>query len=157
MTTPPSLPKSITNLIEVARIARSHAYAPYSHFAVGAAVQLSDGSTFSAANMENASYGLSLCAEAIAIAIASAAGRLADITAIALTGGPQQENSAPEKIITPCGRCRQIIAEAQQVAASPITIYCAQPKGTAWVAYSLDDLLPHAFVMASENMNVEGN
>ena len=69
-------------LIAAAREAARHAHAPYSRFAVGAAVLLTDGSVVTGANVENASYGLSLCAETVAVATASAQGRLADIVAV---------------------------------------------------------------------------
>ncbi|RYY42712.1 MAG: cytidine deaminase, partial [Sphingomonadales bacterium] len=74
-------------LIGEAIAAARHAHAPYSRFAVGAAVLLSDGQIVTGTNFENASYGLSLCAETVAIATASAAGRLRDIVAIGVIGG----------------------------------------------------------------------
>ena len=73
-------------LIEAAREAMRHAYAPYSRFAVGAAVRLTDGQVVTGCNFENASYGLSLCAETVALAAANAQGRLADVEAIAVVG-----------------------------------------------------------------------
>lgn len=125
-------------LIAAARGAMRHAYAPYSRFPVGAAVRLTDGEIIAGANFENASYGLSLCAETVAIAATNARGRLGDIEAIAVAGG---ENTG----ITPCGRCRQIINEAEQVAGRPIAIYCAAAQGDAMIEYSVAELLPHAF------------
>ena len=74
-------------LIAAARAAARNAYAPYSNFAVGAAVLLSDGSVVTGANFENASYGLSLCAETVALAKAGTEGRLADVVAIGVIGG----------------------------------------------------------------------
>src|SRR3546814_7040356 len=68
----------LATLIDAARVAASHAHAPYSRFAVGAALRLTDGSIVTGANFENASYGLSLCAETVALACANAQGRLAD-------------------------------------------------------------------------------
>ncbi|RZM21926.1 MAG: cytidine deaminase, partial [Sphingomonas sp.] len=76
-----------TQLVAAARDASKNAHAPYSRFAVGAAVLLDDGTIITGANFENASYGLSLCAETVAIATASAAGRLRDIVAIGVIGG----------------------------------------------------------------------
>ena len=68
----------VQSLIEAARAARANAYAPYSRFPVGAAVRLSDGEVVVGANFENASFGLSLCAETVALAAANAQGRLGD-------------------------------------------------------------------------------
>ena len=76
-----------TTLIDQARAAARNAHAPYSNFGVGAAVLLSDGQVVSGANFENASYGLSLCAETVAIATVNAQGRLADVVAIGVVGG----------------------------------------------------------------------
>lgn len=134
-----SVDESVEKLVKAARAAMSHAYAPYSRFAVGAAVRLTDGEIVTGANFENASYGLSLCAETVAIAAASARGRLTDVEAMAVVGG------SGSAIVTPCGRCRQILNEAEQVAGRPIRIYCATPDGGAVVEHSVADLLPFAF------------
>ncbi len=88
-------------LVSAARAAREKAYAPYSRYQVGAAVQTVEGRVFTGCNIENASYGLSICAERTAIFAAVAAGAR-EITAVALVtadGG------------TPCGACRQVLAE----------------------------------------------
>ena len=74
-------------LVEAAREAARHAHAPYSRFAVGAALLLGDGTIVTGTNFENASYGLSLCAETVALATANAQGRLADVVAVAVIGG----------------------------------------------------------------------
>lgn len=139
-------------LIEAARKAMGHAYAPYSGFGVGAALRLRDGAILTGANFENASYGLSLCAETVAIAAANAAGRLGEIVAIAVIGGPLavapdegDEQAAP---ITPCGRCRQIMAEVVQVAGHDLPVYCAASTGERRGIYRVSDLLPHAFSAA---------
>ena len=130
-------------LIAQARAALANAHAPYSQFAVGAALRLTDGTIITGSNFENASYGLSLCAETVAIAAANAQGRLKDIAAIAVMGGPMVGGS--RDVITPCGRCRQIIKEAQDVAARPISILCAAPDGSAFKRFDLDYLLPDSF------------
>ncbi|WP_037463162.1 cytidine deaminase [Sphingobium herbicidovorans] len=128
----------VKRLIEAARAARKNAYAPYSRFAVGAAVRLTNGDVIVGANFENASYGLSLCAETVALAAANAQGRIIDVVAIAVVGG----DSAP---ITPCGRCRQILAEAEQVAGRRIAVYCAASSGDSVVEHSIAELLPFSF------------
>ena len=139
-------------LVEAARAAMAHAYAPYSRFAVGAAVRLDDGAIIAGANFENASLGLSLCAETVAIASANASGKLARVVAIAVIGGAMEGREMEEGAeasafppITPCGRCRQIIAEAASLAGRDIRVYCASLFGKEIAAYSVADLLPHAF------------
>ena len=130
-------------LIAQARDAMANAHAPYSQFAVGAALRLTDGTIITGCNFENASYGLSLCAETVAIAAANAQGRLHDIAAIAVMGGPMAGGSMD--VITPCGRCRQIIKEAQDLAGRPIAILCAAPVGDEFKRFDLDYLLPDSF------------
>lgn len=126
-------------LVQSARAAMAHAHAPYSRFAVGAAVRLTDGAIVTGANFENASYGLSLCAETVAIATVNSQGRLGDIEAIAVAGGREGD------IIVPCGRCRQVLYEAEQVAGRAIAIYCTGSDGAHIVRHQLSELLPHAF------------
>ncbi|TNE38681.1 MAG: cytidine deaminase [Sphingomonadales bacterium] len=136
-------------LVSAAREAMNHAYAPYSRFAVGAAARLSDGSIVTGANFENISYGLSLCAETVAIASVNAAGALADIVAMAVIGGAVgKEGNDGNEPITPCGRCRQIMAEAARVAGRDFPVYCAASDGPARALYRVSDLLPHAFSAA---------
>ena len=133
-------------LIAAARVASRNAYAPYSRFAVGAALLMTDGSIITGANCENASYGLSLCAETVAVATASAQGRLADIVAVAVVGGvigPEgPEGTTP---VTPCGRCRQVLNEAAQTGGRDLVIHCASGDGLAISTHALSALLPHAF------------
>lgn len=134
-------------LVAAARTAMGHAYAPYSRFAVGAALRLTDGSILTGANFENASLGLSLCAETVAVASANAAGKLAEITAIALIGGPMDiaADALPSPAITPCGRCRQILCETARLAGRDIRVYCAPLSGDGQATYGASELLPHAF------------
>lgn len=89
------------SLREAARLAQKQAYAPYSQFAVGAAVLTADGTLFSGCNLENASLGLTICAERNAIAAAVAAGHR-NFRAIAVCASP---------LATPCGACRQVLLE----------------------------------------------
>ncbi|KKW90022.1 MULTISPECIES: cytidine deaminase [Sphingobium] len=134
-------------LIGAARKAMIHAHAPYSRFAVGAAVRLTDGQIVTGCNFENASYGLSLCAETVALATVNAQGRFVDVEAIAVVGGAMGADGAVtgDAIVTPCGRCRQIMNEAEQMAGRALAIYCAAPEGHALVQHSVAELLPHAF------------
>ena len=110
-------------LIAAARDAATRAYAPYSNFQVGAAVLLADGSVVTGANVENASYGLSLCAETVALAKIANEGRLAEVTEIAVIGGTGSEP------VRPCGRCRQFLNEAAQLGGRDITIHCSAGNG----------------------------
>ncbi len=134
-------------LIAAARAAAAHAHAPYSRFAVGAALLLSDGTVVTGANVENASYGLSLCAETVAVATASAQGRLRDVVAVAVIGGAtdaagQATGATP---VTPCGRCRQVLNEAAGMSGRDLTVICAAAEGDAMERYRLSELLPQAF------------
>ncbi|AQR72672.1 cytidine deaminase [Sphingomonas sp. LM7] len=140
-------------LIEAARKAAQNAYAPYSNFAVGAAVLLSDGSIVTGANFENASYGLSLCAETVALASVSAQGRFADVVAIGVIGG--RIGHADTDPISPCGRCRQVINEAAQVGGRDLSIYCSGATGDEVAEHKLSELLPHAFGPA--DLGLTGN
>ena len=133
-------------LITVARDAATRAHAPYSNFGVGAAVLLTDDSVVTGANFENASYGLSLCAETVALATASSAGRLADVVAIAVIGGAIVDGKVTgDTPVSPCGRCRQVINEAAQIGHREIVVWCGSAQGDAVQRHLLSDLLPHAF------------
>lgn len=139
--------RDVADLIDAARAASANAHAPYSRFAVGAAVRLTDGSIITGANFENASYGLSLCAETVALASASAAGRLRDVAAIAVVGGAMQEGGGAggTAVVTPCGRCRQVMNEVEQMAGRVLAIFCAAPEGKAMTEHRVAELLPDAF------------
>ncbi|TVV71063.1 cytidine deaminase [Sphingomonas solaris] len=134
-------------LIEAALMAAAHAHAPYSRFAVGAALLLEDGTIVTGTNIENASYGLSLCAEAVALATANTAGRLADVVAIGVVGGSIGPGGtiAGEAPVRPCGRCRQMLVEAAQMGGRDIMVHCASADGAAVERHMLSALLPHAF------------
>ena len=136
-----------TQLVAAARDASRNAHAPYSRFAVGAAVLLDDGTVITGANFENASYGLSLCAETVAIATASAAGRLRDIVAIGVIGGAMDAEGRPTGTSpdSPCGRCRQVINEAAQRGGRDLPVHCGAAEGDAIRTYTVSELLPDAF------------
>ncbi len=134
-------------LIAAARAAAAHAHAPYSRFAVGAAVLLDDGSVVTGANVENASYGLSLCAETVAIATVSASGRLRHVVAVGVIGGAMDATgrATGDAPVRPCGRCRQVLNEAAQLSGRDLTVHCAGAEGTTVASYCLSELLPDAF------------
>ena len=134
-------------LIAAARAAAAHAHAPYSRFGVGAALLLDDGRVVTGTNFENASYGLSLCAETVALARANCDGDLRRVVEVAVIGGALGADgaisgSAP---VTPCGRCRQMLNEAASLARRDIRVHCSSADGAAVVTHRLSDLLPHAF------------
>ncbi len=127
------------DLIDAARHAATRAYAPYSGFRVGAAIRLTDGRILTGANVENASYGLSLCAETVAIAKVANEGMLGEVVEIAVIGGT---GAAP---ISPCGRCRQVLNEAAQLSGRDLIVHCASGDGAAVESHALSYLLPKAF------------
>jgi len=134
-------------LIAAAREAARYAHAPYSRFAVGAAVLLTDGSIVTGANVENASYGLSLCAETVAIATVSAQGRLREVVAVGVIGGAMDAagRARGDQPVRPCGRCRQVLNEAAQLGGRDLAVHCAGAEGGEVASYRLSDLLPDAF------------
>ena len=130
------------DLMAMAREAAANAYAPYSTFSVGAALRLVDGRVVTGANVENASYGLSLCAETVAVAKVANEGRLAEIVEVAVAGS----GHAP---VTPCGRCRQMLNEAAALGDCDLPISCGSLQGSDVVTHRLSYLLPDAFGPAS--------
>jgi cytidine deaminase len=114
------------DLLELARLAAERSYAPYSNFRVGAAVMTDDGVTYTGANVENAAYGSSVCAEANAITTAVAEGaRAIPTVAVACLDAID---------CTPCGDCRQLMRE-----------FGVERIITPAREYTLDELLPDAF------------
>ena len=132
------------SLLRAALLAAKNAYAPYSEFLVGAAVALESGEIVSGANLENAVYGLGICAEMSALASVSSAGKLAEVRAIGVVGYPA---SSPEDSLPtpPCGRCRQLILEAANVSGTDILVLFANRDLTDVHAARISELLPHAF------------
>ncbi|MGE3302998.1 MAG: cytidine deaminase [Hyphomonadaceae bacterium] len=129
-------------LLARARAAAAQAYAPYSHFHVGAAVETATGEIFASANLENASYGLTLCAEAGALQAANAAGLWRAVRRIAIAGGPAAGGGG---VVFPCGRCRQLVAEAAQAARYDIEVHCANADLSETFTAPISALLPQAF------------
>ncbi|TCM19925.1 cytidine deaminase [Novosphingobium sp. PhB165] len=129
-------------LLATAREAASRAYAPYSKFHVGAALLMADGSVVTGANVENASYGLSLCAETVAVASILSSETRGRLEAVAVTGGAP---GAPGEgdTVSPCGRCRQILNEIAQLGGTDPLVWCDGKDGV--IEMRLSELLPHAF------------
>jgi cytidine deaminase len=128
-------------LFEAAIRARSHAYAPYSHFAVGAAVRAKDGRIFTGCNIENSSYGLTVCAERNAIFAAVKEG-VRSISAICITA------DTPEPV-SPCGACRQVMAEF-----GIQHIFLTNLSGDVKEC-TLQELLPYSFALDKKEENHE--
>ncbi len=127
-------------LIDLAKEAMTHAYAPYSGFKVGAALLCRDGTVYCGCNIENAAYGPTNCAERTAIFKAVYDGHR-DFAAIAVCGG---KDGLITGFFPPCGVCRQVMRE---FCGSDLRIYMAGPGG-AWEQATLGELLPHSFSAA---------
>lgn len=128
----------VQTLIQKALEAREKAYAPYSHYAVGAALLTEEGNIYQGGNIENASYGATNCAERTAIFKAVSEG-CRNLKAIAIAGG--MEGWEPVDYAYPCGICRQVMRE---FAGKDFIVIVA--KNTAdFQVYSLEDLLPYGF------------
>ncbi len=137
------LPKAIQNLMGSAIEARENAYAPYSKFNVGAAIQLDNNEIVIGSNQENACFPSGLCAERTAIYYAGAKFPKAKILKMAITASSQ--NQITDKPIPPCGACRQSIAEYEIKQKQPIEIYFMGAKGKVVKSNSLANLLPLLF------------
>ena len=120
-------------LLEAALAARECAYAPYSKFLVGAAVRAESGKIYTGCNIENASYGLTVCAERNALFSAVGAGER-KFTALCVVGDTEEP-------ISPCGACRQVMAEFKVPC-----IILANLKGDV-KEYTLEELLPYGFTL----------
>jgi len=125
-------------LIAAAFAAADHAYAPYSDYPVGAALLFDDGAILTGCNIENASYGLALCAETVAVAAAMAEGRRGGLVAVAVVG-----LKAGADPITPCGRCRQVLNEVAALGRTDPLVLCVGQHEVRRV--TLSALLPNAF------------
>jgi len=126
-------------LIELARAAASKAYAPYSNFQVGCAIESVDGEVVTGANMENACYRLGVCAEQSALAIAQHQFGLDRVARIAVSGGTDST------VCTPCGGCRRAILEAAQLSGRDVEILCSSGDGSAVERHTISNLIPHGF------------
>lgn len=122
------------NLVKLANDIKQNAYAPYSNFHVGAAVIGDSGKVYTGVNIENSSYGATICAERVAVCKAISEGEKS-IEAIAIA-------SDSEEYTFPCGICRQVISE---FAGKNLVILCSNNKGE-YKVYSLNDFLPNSFV-----------
>ncbi len=135
-------PYDVDVLLAQARQAMNRAYAPYSHFKVGAALLTADGQIIYGCNVENASYGLTMCAERSAIGAAVGLG-LQKFKAVAIVAS----GAAP---CTPCGACRQVLAEFNP----GMQVILERGDGSVW-DLALSELLPHQFVLEVDQQQPE--
>lgn len=126
-------------LLDAADAAREHAYAPYSGFRVGAAIEAADGRVFRGCNVENASYGMTICAERAAVAAAVAAGAR-DLVRVCIT-------TEASRAVAPCGACRQVLAEFG------LRMRVVSRAGEHVAHWRLDELLPAQFAFDRTDPN----
>lgn len=134
------------SLIAAARDAAARAYAPYSGFHVGAALGFADGSVVTGANVENASYGLTLCAETVAVGKVLSEEWRGALEAVAVIGGKAGAVGSGDPV-TPCGRCRQVLNEVAALGGNDPSVFCVGESEV--LELRLSELLPHAFGPAS--------
>ena len=138
-------------LVQRAREAALKAYAPYSKFSVGAAIESVDGEVVLGANMENACYRLGICAEISALTAARQAFGLDKVKRIAVAGGHVGPDGALAGAapVTPCGGCRQAIYEAADLSGLDVEVISSNGDGTETLISTIRQLLPHGFGPAS--------
>jgi cytidine deaminase len=133
-------------LIAAARQAALMAYAPYSGFSVGCAIESVDGAVVTGVNVENACYRLGVCAEQSALSAAQSAFGLQSVARIAVAGGDGSGVSlAGDIVCMPCGGCRQAIYEASCLSGRDIEIICSNGDGSAVERHRIFTLIPHGF------------
>jgi len=134
-------------LVERARGAALGAYAPYSRFSVGCAIESVDGEVAVGSNMENACYRLGVCAELAALSAAKQAFGLERIGRIAVAGGSVAPGGTltGAAVVTPCGGCRQSILEAAHVSGRDLEVVSANGDGTETETRRISELIPAGF------------
>lgn len=140
---PEELSEDDKQLVERAIEATASSYSPYSHFAVGAALRLSDGTVIIGSNQENAAFPSGLCAERTAIFAAGATHPDKAVTALAIAA--RNEAGLTAEPVSPCGACRQVILEVEQRYNCPVRILLYGTNGV-YIINSIRDLLPLCFV-----------
>ncbi len=138
-------------LLEAARKATGDAYAPYSNFRVGVAIRLTGGKILTGSNQENASFPAGLCAERVTLSAASAMYPGVPVESLALTY--INETGTGSRPISPCGICRQTLAEYEQRFEQPIRLILGGSNGEIFVIARATDLLPFAF--SKEELNTQ--
>jgi len=137
------LPENDKKLMDMAMEAVKNAYAPYSKFCVGAALLLENGIYVKGNNQENVAYPSGLCAERVAAFSASSQYPGVAILSIAITA--KSDSFIVDKPISPCGSCRQVLAEYEHKQGKPIRIILSGAKGKVLVVEKVEDILPLSF------------
>ncbi len=137
------LAKKDAELLQEARKILKNAYAPYSNFQVGAALLLDNGKIVTGNNQENAAYPSGLCAERVAIFYAGA--QYPDVAVKTIAIAVKSKNIVINEPLSPCGGCRQAIAEYENKFGKPIRILMSGEKGQIYIAKSIESLLPLMF------------
>ncbi|RTQ52456.1 cytidine deaminase [Hymenobacter gummosus] len=141
--TPAELSADEARVWQAAQAATDYAYAPYSHFHVGAALLLDDDSIAWNTNQENAAYPSGLCAERTVLFGLNGQQPARAVKLMAVAARPQGGEFVA---VTSCGACRQVMVEAESRQATPIPLLLPGPNGTIWRFRSLADLLPFQFM-----------
>ncbi|HVI44308.1 MAG TPA: cytidine deaminase [Chitinophaga sp.] len=137
-------------MLKEAREVTKHAHAPYSRFQVGAVVKLKNGETVTGSNQENASFPVGLCAERVALAAVSSIHPGVEIDTIAVSY--HNLNGDSSRPISPCGMCRQALAEYELKQSTPIRLILGGLSGKVYVVSKANDLLPLSF--SSEDLGI---
>ena len=137
------LPESEHILIKKAHEAAQNAYAPYSDFKVGAAVLLADGTIVKGNNQENIAYPSGLCAERVALFYAGATYPGTAVKTIVVVA--EGDLIGEDECVSPCGSCRQVIAESESRQEDPIRIILVSRDGKTWIFDSINDILVFPF------------
>ena len=139
------LPSVYKELLDEATAALKKAYAPYSNFTVSAAARLANGKIVTGTNQENAAYSVTICAERVLLANAVMQYPGVAITEIAITYYNRKKNAANSKTISPCGMCRQALAEFEDRTGGAMTIVLGAANGETFVIDGANSLLPLGF------------
>ncbi|MBC7424174.1 MAG: cytidine deaminase [Ferruginibacter sp.] len=137
------LNESDSNLLALAKDATKQAYAPYSHFNVGAAAKLIDGKIVTGTNQENASYPVGICAERVLLSVVASQYNNAGIDTIAISY--DNVNGESKHPISPCGLCRQTLVEYEERTNQPIRLILSGLKGVVYIIEKAHHLLPLSF------------
>ena len=138
------LPQQDADLMRRAHEATQSAYAPYSKFNVGAAARLANGEIVTGNNIENAAYPSGLCAERVAMFAAMAKYPGVPFVALAVTAHSQTKLIAEP--VAPCGACRQVMVEVEQLSKRPLRVMCQGQEGPIMVFEGIESLMPFIFL-----------
>lgn len=138
------LPKEDAELMRLAHEATKSSYAPYSKFHVGAAVRLANGAIVTGNNIENAAYPSGLCAERVTMFAAMAKYPGVPFEALAVTA--HSSTKTIDEPVAPCGACRQVMVEVEQLSKQPLRVLCQGETGPIMVFDGIESLMPFIFL-----------